>query len=235
MNYAFNEDHVSIIDSKEVMQQYNAIINNFEEEKSGYITIRFSYDYPPGSKKPFPQLVLQPLGKKNAETIIELRAEDNGRRLGPFPPGEYLATFGALTARGGKNVPVTVAVDNTSELEYVLTPDNIVYGTLTSALQSKDWAVGMPYEQNFAIQSITLDGAGGQRQLPLLSGEDVSVYDSMVARNDFYYQGNFVFFGLAPGEYELVIRAKGYRPFVQKCVVESGRLFDPLLVELTAE
>jgi hypothetical protein len=33
MNYAFNENHASIIYSKEVLDQYNAIINTFDEKK----------------------------------------------------------------------------------------------------------------------------------------------------------------------------------------------------------
>jgi hypothetical protein len=242
MNYAFNEDHASIITSKEVLEQYNMIINTFDKKKGvstrrsgGYLKIHFSYNDPFEGERPPPTLVLQPIGKKNAEKAINLSAADSGRRLGPFPAGDYLASFGALTAVGKRNVPVTIESNETSELTYALTHDHIIYGTLVSALQSKEWAAGMPYEMTFAIQSITLEGTGIHRKLQLLEGEDVNLYDYLIPRADFYYKGNFLFFGLAPGEYELIIRAQGYRPFVKKCLVEAGKQQDPMLVELTQE
>ena len=93
----------------------------------------------------------------------------------------------------------------------------------------------MPYKENFTIQSITLKGTGIHRKLPLLEGEDVNIYDYIIQRADCYYKGNFLFFGLPPGEFELVIRAKGYEPFAKKCVVKAGKKLDPMLVELTPE
>ncbi len=244
MNYAFNEDHGTILFSKEVLAQYNAILNEFDEKQSaslhrsgGYLQIHFSYDYPFEGKRPSPTLILQPIGKKNAETVIYLSANDNGRTLGPFPPGDYLATFGALTAIGQYFVPVTIENNETSEMKYILSPDNIIYGSLLSAMQSKDWGAGVPYEANFTIQSITLNGAGIHRKPHLLEGEDVNMLDYTIlrARADLYYKGNFVFFGLPPGEYELIIRAQGYKPFVKKCFVKAGIQLDPMLVELTSE
>jgi pimeloyl-ACP methyl ester carboxylesterase len=235
MNYAFNEDHGSIIYSKAVLDQYNAIINSFSHPSGGYLKIHFSYNYPFEGERPEPTLILQPIGKKRAEIEIRLSANDNGRVLGPFPAGDYLATFGALTAIGKGYVPVTFENNETSELKYVLTPDNIIYGTLISALQSKDWAAGMPYQENFTIQSITLKGTGIHRKLRLLEGDDVNIYDYFISRADCYYKGNFVIFGLPAGEFELIIRAQGYKPFVKKCFVKAGKQNDPMLVELTPE
>ena len=34
MNYAFNEDHTSILFSKEVVAQYNTILDEFDEKQS---------------------------------------------------------------------------------------------------------------------------------------------------------------------------------------------------------
>lgn len=195
MNYAFNEDHASILFSKEALEQYNTIINTFVEKKDasshrsgGYLKIDFSYDYPFERKRPSPVLILQPVGKKNAETIIDLSANDNGRILGPFPAGDYFASFGALTAIGKKFVPVTIENSETSELKCILTPDNI---ELDSALQSKDWTAGMPYEANFKIQSITLNGTGIHRKLHLPESENINIFDYTISRTDFYYKRNF--------------------------------------------
>jgi hypothetical protein len=242
MNYAFNEDHVSIIRSKEVLEQYNTIINTFGQKKGatsrrygGYLKIHFSYNQPFEGERPEPTLILQPIGKKHAEMEIRLSASDNGRALGPFPAGDYLATFGALTAIGKRYEPVTIGKNKTSELKFALTPDNIIYGGLISALQSKDWAAGMPYQENFTIQSIALKGAGIDRKLRLLKGEDVNIYEYAIPRVDFYYKGNFIFYGLPFGEYKLIIHAQGYKPFEKKCLVETGKAKDPMLVELTPE
>jgi len=224
------------------LEQYNTIINTFGEKNGasshrsgGYLKIHFSYDYPFEGKRPSPTLILQPVGKKNVETVIVLSAGDNGRILGPFPAGDYLATFGALTAIGKKYVPVTIENNETSELKYILTPDSIIYGSLTSPLQSKAWSAGMPYNANFTIQSITLNGTGIHRKLHLFESEDVNIVGHTISRADFYYKGHFVFFGLPPGEYDLIIRAEGYKPFVKKYFVKAGIQLDPMLVELTPE
>jgi hypothetical protein len=37
MIYAFDEDHASIIHSKEVLEQYNTIINTFDGQSGGYL------------------------------------------------------------------------------------------------------------------------------------------------------------------------------------------------------
>ncbi len=235
MNYAFNEDHLSIMYSKAVLDQYNAIINTFSHPSGGYLKIHFSYHHSFDGESPEPTLILQPIGKKRGEMEIRLSANDNGRVLGPFPAGDYLATFGAFTAIGKANVAVTIENNETIELKYVLTPDNVIYGTLISALQSKAWAAGMPYQEDFTIHSITLKGTGIDRKLHLLEGEDVNILDYFIPRADCYYKGNFFFFGLPAGEFELIIHALGYKPFVKKCFIRAGKQLDPVLVELTPE
>jgi len=181
MNYAFNEDHASIIHSKAVLDQYNAIINGFGQEKGtvaqqsgGYLQLLFSYNYPLERVRPQPLLVLQPVGKKREETIVYLNAKDSGRILGPFPAGDYLASFGALTALGEKYLPVTIKNNETSEMNYILRPDNIISGYVTTALKPENRTAGMP-DGNITIQSITLKGAWIHRKLQILEDEDVDV------------------------------------------------------------
>ena len=242
MNYAFNEDHASIIHSKAVLDQYNAIINGFGQKKGtvaqqsgGYLQLLFSYNYPLERVRPQPLLVLQPVGKKREETIVYLNAKDSGRILGPFPAGDYLASFGALTALGGKYVPVTIKNNETSELNYVLRSDNIISGYVTTALKSENRTAGMP-DGNIAIQSITLKGAGIHRKLQILEDEDVDVsIGHFIQRIDSYYKGNFIFFGLPPGEYELFIRAIGYRPLKKRCFVKAGKQAGHMYIRLTPD
>jgi hypothetical protein len=135
MNFAFDEDHESILHSKAVLDQYNAIINSDFHPSGGYLKVHFSYDHPFEDERSSLILILEPIGKKRARMKIRLSTNDNGRVLGPFPAGDWLASFIAYTAIGKTNVPVTIENNETSELKYVLTSDNTIYGTLISALQ----------------------------------------------------------------------------------------------------
>jgi hypothetical protein len=155
MIYAFNEDHASIAFSKEVLAQYNTIIDKFDEKSStsnylsgGYLHLHFSYNYPFKDVRPWPSLIIRPIGKEHAETIITLSANDNGRILGPFPPGDYFASIIATAANSrGKNVPVSIESNKTTELNFVFTPDGIISGYVTIALKPEDRPVGMPADK----------------------------------------------------------------------------------------
>ncbi|WP_211216970.1 carboxypeptidase-like regulatory domain-containing protein, partial [Desulfobacter curvatus] len=68
-------------------------------------------------------------------------------------------------------------------------------------------------------------------------GRYISIFslDYVIPRSDCYYKGNFVFFGVPDGEFDLTIRAQGYKPFVKKCIVKTGKKLDPMIVELSLE
>jgi pimeloyl-ACP methyl ester carboxylesterase len=242
MNYAFDEDHASIIISKAVLDQYNAVIDTFDEKKGasslqagGHIKVHFSYKDPFEDVRPRLTLVLQPIGKTDAGTVIFLNADDNGRTLGPLPAGDYLASLGALTVKSDKSyVPVTIENNKTSKLRYVLIPDNIISGFVTSAMKPKDLSAGMPGE-TITIQSIALKGTGIDRKLHLFERDDVYTWDYGIRRDDHYHNGSFIFYGLAAGEYELVIHAQGYKPFEKKCFIMKGKQAGHMFIELTPE
>ncbi|MFZ3046799.1 MAG: alpha/beta hydrolase [Desulfatirhabdiaceae bacterium] len=249
MNYAFNEDHASIALSKEVLAQYNTIINAFDEKSAtvnrrsgGYLKVHFSYDKPFTGVKPWPSLILRPTGKINAETVITLNADDNGRIAGPFPPGEYSASMIAAAAKTGeKNVPVVIESGKTNDLNFVFTPDGTISGYVTTALKAEDRPAGMPADRylpadkKLTIQTITLSGAGIQRVLHPLNGENIDYIDYIISRADFCYNGSLFFFGLPAGVYELVIHARGYQPLAQKYSVIPGRQEEQRVSELTLE
>ena len=249
MNYTFNEDHASIAFSKEVLAQYNTIINMFDEKSGasnqrsgGYLRLHFSYDYPFEDVRPWPSLILRPLGKKHAETVISLSSDDNGRILGPFPPGDYSASMTAMAAKTGeKNVPVSIESNETKELNFVFTPDGIISGYVTAALKPEDRPVGMPADRylpadkKIRIQSITLRGAGIHRIVHPLEEGDVDYIDYIISRTDFCYNGFFYFFGLPAGVYELVINAQGYKPIAENYSVVPGKQEEQRVTELTPE
>ena len=136
---------------------------------------------------------------------------------------------------GEKYVPVTIKNNETSDLNYVLRPDNIISGYVTTALKPENRMAGMP-DGNITIQLITLKGAGIHRKLQILKDEDVAVsIDHFIQRTDYYHNGNFIFFGLPPGEYKFFIRAKGYDSFVQSCLVQDSKQAGHVYIRLTPE
>ena len=247
MNYAFNEDHASILFSREVLAQYNTILNKFDVEQGapldrsgGYIKVLFAYNYKFDGVRPGPTLILRPIGKKNAETVIYLNANDNGRILGPFPSGDYSASITAIAAQPGKkNVPVSIETNKARELDFVFTPDGVIRGCVTTSLKPEDKSVGMPdyryrsADREIIIEAISLKGSGIHRILRQTQGEDVNNYDYLIARNDFCYNTCFGFFGLPAGDYQLSINAEGYKPIVKNYSVTPGTLEYFRITELT--
>ncbi|MCP4576342.1 MAG: alpha/beta hydrolase [Deltaproteobacteria bacterium] len=236
MNYAFNEDHASIVFSKDVLAQYNTILNEFDEKQNasihrsgGYLKIHFTYNYDFDGVRPNPALILSPMGKKDAETVIFLNNDDHGRILGPFPSGDYSVSMIASAAKPKKNdVPVSIERNKTKNLDFVFTPDGVIRGCVTASLEPEDKHAGMPdykyrsVDRKIKMQSITLEGNGIHRILQPIEGEDVDNYDYLISRADFSYNTCFGFFGLPAGDYELTIKAQGYKPIVKNYSVTPG-------------
>jgi pimeloyl-ACP methyl ester carboxylesterase len=234
MNYVFNEDHASIIYSKEVLAQYNIILNDFEEKQSssphrtgGYIKVNVSYTYDFDGIRPRPILILRPTNNKDADIITYL--SDNDKITGPFPTGDYLAstvTMAGKTIR--KYVPVSIESNKTEKIDFVFTPDGVIRGCVTMPLKVDDEVVGMPdyryrsVDRKIKIQSITLEGSGIHRVLNQIEGEDINNFDWAISRDDICYNKCFGFFGLPAGDYKLTINAQGYKPSVKKYSVKPG-------------
>jgi len=248
MNYIFNEDHVSILSSRDVATQYNTIINTFGEKNlasglrsGGYLRVRFAYEDRPVAAKPWPSLILRPESKKQAETMILLGADDTDRLLGPFPPGTYRAHIIADAVKAETNdVAVTIESNTTKELNFIFQPDGTISGYVTAALKTEDRPVGMPADRylpadkKIVIRSVTLRGNGIQRTLhPLEEGDNYM--DHALARTDFCYRGYFNFFGLPAGIYELVVDAQGYKPILKQYTVTPGKPSEMRVTELTPE
>jgi pimeloyl-ACP methyl ester carboxylesterase len=236
MNYAFNEDHASIIYSKEVLAQYNEIINTFDEKDSaslqqtgGYLKVHFAYDYDFEGVNPRRALILRPNGKKEGETVIFLEDRDNGKVLGPFSSGNYLASMVTMAAKTRKKyIPVSIERNKTKELNFTFIPDGVINGCVTTPLKPQDKFVGRPdyryrsIDTKIQIQSISLEGDGIHRILQPTEGVEIDDFDYLILRNDVCYNRCFGFFGLPTGDYNLFIQAKGYKPFKKKYSVRPG-------------
>jgi hypothetical protein len=98
-----------MLSSKQEIAQYDAILDEFNEKQraslkqsGGYIKVHFSYDYDYRGVNPPRMLILYPKDKKDGEIVTSLCGGDNGRILGPFSAGDYLAamvTMGAKTKK----------------------------------------------------------------------------------------------------------------------------------------
>ncbi len=236
MNFAFNEDHTSILFSKDVVAQYNAILGGFDEKQGasfhrsgGYLKVNFAYDYDHGGLRSRRSLILRPSGSMGGETVTFLSDDDNGKILGPFPAGDYFAAMVTMAAKQREeNVNVSIESNKTQELNFYFIPDGEIYGCLTAPIKPEDKFVGRPdyryrtVDTKIDIQSITLKGGGIHRVLQPIKGPDVNNFDFLILRNDVCYNNCFSFFGLPEGDYKLDIKAKGYKPIENKYSIRPG-------------
>ncbi|WP_167505753.1 alpha/beta hydrolase [Desulfosediminicola flagellatus] len=249
MNYAFNEDHISILTSKEVVAQYNAILNEFDENHNdqvnrprGYLKTHYVYSYDFDGIRPRPTLILRPAKERNGETITFLSEIENDSVLGPFPVGEYLASIVSMAGKPTKKyVPVSIEKGTMHNLDFVILPDGVIGGCVTNSREPEDTAVGMPeyryrsVDSKIKIDSVTLKGDGIERTLQQIEGEDTRNSDYLILRDDICYNRCFVFFGLPAGSYELTVNAQGYKPNVKHYTVEPGVPDYFRATELTAD
>ena len=236
MNYAFNEDHVSIMNSPAVMAQHNAIINMFAEgalagaQSSGHLKIHFSYDFPLDGSRPRPLLVVQPDDPSAAATEIHLSPDDSGQRVGPFPVGDYSVSLMAAAAKADQHhVPVSITQDETHDLSYTFRPDGMVYQHVVVKQEAENRPAGMPGEQflvndrPLVIEKVALKGNGIERTVQPVQQGRLNAYDLFLSSTDFCTDNYFHFFGLPAGEYDVEIIAEGFEPDKRVYAVTPGR------------
>ena len=249
MNYVFNEDHASILSSEQVLAQYNAVLDEFDEKagaslprSGGYFKIHFAYDYEFDGVRPQAMFILRPAGKKNVETVSYLSNYENDRTYGPFPSGKYFASM--LTAAGksiNQYISVSIEGNGTKDLDFVFKPDGEIRGFVTTALKPDDKAPGRPEivyrsaDQSINIQSIELTGNGIHRVVQPIKGDELNDWDLIISRTDFCHNRYFSFFGLPAGDYTLLIKAEGYKHIKKKYSVIPGIPEDFRAIELTRD
>lgn len=249
MSYAFDEDHASIIYSKEVVDQYNAILQSVDTNQrgagpvsGGYFKLNFTYDYPGDDARPWPRLFLRSVDDKQKVTEIALRPEDSGTVLGPIPYGDYSALLYADGVKTQKTwTTISIERDHTNALSFAFVPDGTISGYIANAIKPENKMAGMPEwrvlprRNKVDLQSITLTGNGIRRTIPLFEGEKFKMEKMEVSRTDYCYNGYLRIFGLAEGQYELVITPRGHKTIVDTIVVTPGREHSTRFYELTPE
>ena len=242
MIYGFNEDHVSILSSKQVLSQYNAILADLYQKTKASDTspgnrlhVDFSFDFPKEQPKPMPTLILRPVDKKGTEILFYLSPEDTGREHGPFPSGKYEVS---LLAPAFVAVPASISISieegTVPSVEFFLKPVGYLRGYVAKNEQHIQVGASAQPDMEVQIQSITLRGSGAHRTLiPLQEKESYSEY--FVSATDFTSKGTFFFFGLPAGEYELTINAKGYEQYSEMCNVGLGQYQNTMVINLVKE
>ncbi|MCB2189464.1 MAG: hypothetical protein KQJ78_23845 [Deltaproteobacteria bacterium] len=237
MNYAFNEDHNSIMYSKEVSDQYNIVLDSLRSREAGspvvrggYLRVSYEFDYPSEEMRPAPYLLLRPRDKGKSAMLLYLSGEDSGKQLGPFPPGDYGVHLGAAAVKPDQDmILVTISENKSEDVSFVFSPDGVVTGYVTAALKSEDKPMGMPADKymleegKIVLESVTLRGQNIARVLHPVEIGDVNNNEYIFSRRDFCARGYFIFYGLPAGEYELTIKAKGFQPLTEKRTVVPGR------------
>lgn len=238
MVFGFDEDHVGILSSPQVMRQFSLVTDTLVQARAGapapgQLVVNFGFDAPVGTPRPLPALLLYPaLADSPASSaprtglVVALTADDSGRRVAPIPPGTYDA---ALVALGFRTEPATqrvrVAAGTNAALDFRLTPQGALSGYVGAETGAGDNPAGsyQPPHAGVTIREITLVGAGVRRTLvPRRDGDDDLVWRYLHGRDD-AYRAQFSFVGLPAGEYELSIVADGYSPHRSRHTVVPGR------------
>jgi pimeloyl-ACP methyl ester carboxylesterase len=238
MVFGFDEDHVSILASSQVLAQYRAILDGLEKRatgtpRPGQVRVAFSFDAgddPGDDPTGLPQLLLTPVEgaaqEPRSAVSLALAAGDSGRTVGPVPAGAYDASLVAMAFRTEPAIQrVQVAADTTPALHFHLVPQGALSGYIGADLGVHDGPAGSfrrPHP-SVKVTAITLRSGTTQRRLvPRRAGPD-NLIESYLRGEDDAYQAGFSFVGLPAGEYELTIEAEGHRSHTSRHAIVPGR------------
>jgi pimeloyl-ACP methyl ester carboxylesterase len=230
--YGFDEDHVSILSSAPVLNQFEAILDSAQggrkssdKPEPGYV--RVSTVYAEGKRGPLANEVLwlRSLDSRHEAIFLPLMRDATRREVGPIPPGEYEAI---LVANSFKAAPgsmrVRIRSGAAADLSFELKPQGDLWGYVGAGSGDAELPAGsyVPPGESIEIQSISLRGEGVSRELSAsqaTGGDDV---ERFLAQKDFISQAQFFFFDLAAGDYLLSVTAKGFRPYSGRYTVVPG-------------
>ncbi|HES60288.1 MAG: alpha/beta hydrolase [Calditrichaceae bacterium] len=237
--YGFNEDHVSILYSDQVMDQVNTILEHASTDHQRFISggtlqIFFTFDVPDDWLKPRPRLLFRSVNKQVSETIIYLRNKDSGRELGPFPSGEYTVSLIAdAFVPEPRSIPVTIQSDSISSLSIALLPRGSLIGQIVNARTClvQPFANKEP-DSDIKIRKIILSGNDITRTLIPGQYDNINKIDYYLSGIDCLTDGCFYFYNLPAGEYRLTIEADGFKTFTADYNVIPGQTYKTNTIEL---
>ena len=241
MIYGFNEEHVSILSSAQVLSQYTAILAAAYEKtrdavKTNGNRLRVDYSFDISEELPKPQtaLLLRRLDEKPSETWLYLSHEDTEQKHGPFPSGNYeVSLIAPAFVPTPASIPITIEEGTVPRVKFSMNPRGQIIGYVVNTKKSTRQAgVYLGPDTEAQIQSITLRGGGITRTLTPLTEDNISFSDHYLSGTDYAAKGAFYFFGLPTGKYELTINAKGYQQYSEIRNVRPGQYEDEMVIEL---
>ena len=208
MIYGFNEDHVSILSSKQVISYYNDILADIYQKSKDLdatpgnrLLVDFSFDFPKELPLPVSALYLRPVDEKGAETWIYLSPDDTGRDHGPFPSGNYeVSVIAPAFVPEPASIPISIEEGTVPRVQFSMKPAGYIRGYVAKNKQPYMQAgKNRQSDTEIEIQSITLRGSGIERTLiPLKEETSYSELfpEHYLSQTDFTSEGTFFFFGL---------------------------------------
>jgi pimeloyl-ACP methyl ester carboxylesterase len=242
----FNEDHISILSSPEMIAQYKAIVATTEANlkkaiaaTKGYVDLRRTFS-PPDVKIPLQMaFVLIPAKGEARETQFKVDPFQARQETGAVAPGDYEASLCALGFKTDPaNHPLTIHAGKITDAGFSLTPQGMVAGLITATAAADDsyWGYLRTLPEKVRVRAVTLAGAGMQRTLAPADGmSDREVLKTFLSSKDFACKDQFAFFGLPAGEYTLSIEADGYEPYATRIKVQPGEFIPPAPFRLKAK
>jgi len=241
--YGFDEYHSTILTSKDVVDQFNAILastytglGDFSPNTSGNLRVHFSFESADENPKPRLLLLLKPGNPEHKETVLYLNPDQSGQEFGPILPGDYQVGMIAEAFKSNPaTLPVSITTDKIPSVKFLFTPQGVLSGYVGKNLDASDNPMGAyrAPDDNVKIKSITLTGAGVNRRLVPLQDGKINVFNHYLMGKDYAYKAWFNFFDLPAGEYKLSIEAEGYEVYTAKHRIVPGELGNSLVAELT--
>jgi hypothetical protein len=240
----FNEDHISILNSPEVISKYRAIAQttaaNLDKamiSTRGYVNVRHGFS-PPDVKIPLQMtFVLTPRADNETEIQLKIDPFVPVQETEGIVPGDYEASLCALGFRTDPaNYPVTVKAGKITEAGFTLRPQGMVAGVITATTTADDsyWGYLQALSDKVKVSAIHLAGADLMRTLRPSDGmSDREVLKTFLASKDYAYKNQFAFFDLPAGNYALSIEADGCEPFTRDLEVRPGEFIPPPPFRLT--
>lgn len=241
--YGFDEDHVSILTSNQVVTQLETILDSAKGERPdddqftpGYVHVASSYSE--GKQGPIAKesLWLRPIDRKHDVTFLPLSEGASKKKVGPFPPGEYEAglvvqSFDAVPRR----VRIRIRPGDTTNLSFKLNAQGNLWGYIGTASGKDQLPAGsyVPPDKSVEISLITISGGGIERKLVPTRLEKEEGFERFLAQEDLFAEGEFYFFNLPTGEYRLTVTAEGYLPYSDLYTVVPGHtgLWRPVVLQ----
>ena len=234
----FNEDHVSILSSPEVMTQFKAILAGMTVNKDkaysrtkGYLHVAHAFD-PPDTRIPLQMaLVLAPTGTDEKETQLKINPFVPEQETGPIKPKKYDVS---LVALGFKTEPDHIQLDisagKIADARFTLKPQGMVAGLIAASTSAEDsfWGLYKGLPEKVKIRAVKLRAPGISRSLsPAYKMTDREVLATFLASKDYAFKNTFAFFDLPAGIYDLTIEADGCELFSTKIEAKPGEFIPP--------